>query len=152
LIEGTGENEGKILIRQRPDTGLLARMWELPHYEAADDLGMERDVMPTDTRHELQMERLRARWFREAGFDIVPQGWFMEAEHTFSHIHWTMQVFLCREDRLGADDRDNEAVYRWIDAAEVSQFAFPNVFLRILQQYNESLEKGEISNENRSVG
>ncbi|MVO99786.1 A/G-specific adenine glycosylase [Paenibacillus lutrae] len=31
LIEGEGENAGRILIRQRPQEGLLARMWELPH-------------------------------------------------------------------------------------------------------------------------
>ncbi len=33
FIEGTGENEGKWLIRQRPQEGLLARMWELPHVD-----------------------------------------------------------------------------------------------------------------------
>ena len=33
LIEGTGPNQGKVLIRQRPQEGLLARMWELPHTE-----------------------------------------------------------------------------------------------------------------------
>ncbi|MBV6717089.1 A/G-specific adenine glycosylase [Paenibacillus chitinolyticus] len=33
LIEGEGENAGRILIRQRPQEGLLARMWELPHVE-----------------------------------------------------------------------------------------------------------------------
>lgn len=31
LIEGSGEQAGRILVRQRPDQGLLARMWELPH-------------------------------------------------------------------------------------------------------------------------
>ncbi|MFS0726131.1 A/G-specific adenine glycosylase [Paenibacillus sp. 1P07SE] len=34
LIEGSGEQAGRILVRQRPDTGLLARMWELPHIHA----------------------------------------------------------------------------------------------------------------------
>ncbi|WP_103996523.1 A/G-specific adenine glycosylase [Paenibacillus sp. UNC499MF] len=33
LIEGEGENAGRILIRQRPQEGLLACMWELPHVE-----------------------------------------------------------------------------------------------------------------------
>ena len=33
FIEGTGEHAGKWLIRQRPQEGLLARMWELPHVE-----------------------------------------------------------------------------------------------------------------------
>lgn len=33
LIEGTGANAGRILVRQRPADGLLARLWELPHVQ-----------------------------------------------------------------------------------------------------------------------
>ena len=32
FVEGEDEHEGKFLIRRRPDEGLLAKMWELPHY------------------------------------------------------------------------------------------------------------------------
>ncbi|MFK7691501.1 A/G-specific adenine glycosylase [Paenibacillus sp. HJGM_3] len=31
FVEGTGAHSGRFLIRQRPQDGLLARMWELPH-------------------------------------------------------------------------------------------------------------------------
>ncbi|GGG24233.1 A/G-specific adenine glycosylase [Paenibacillus abyssi] len=31
IVEGAGEYAGKVLVRQRPETGLLASMWELPH-------------------------------------------------------------------------------------------------------------------------
>ncbi|MFC0330878.1 A/G-specific adenine glycosylase [Paenibacillus sepulcri] len=31
LVVGSGEHAGKILVRQRQGSGLLARMWELPH-------------------------------------------------------------------------------------------------------------------------
>ncbi|WP_397334025.1 A/G-specific adenine glycosylase [Paenibacillus sp. YN15] len=33
LVEGAGVNAGRILVRQRPADGLLARMWELPHVQ-----------------------------------------------------------------------------------------------------------------------
>ncbi|QYR22708.1 A/G-specific adenine glycosylase [Paenibacillus sp. sptzw28] len=33
LVVGTGEHAGKVLVRQRQESGLLARMWELPHVE-----------------------------------------------------------------------------------------------------------------------
>lgn len=33
VIEGTGPREGMLLIRRRPQQGLLAGMWELPHVE-----------------------------------------------------------------------------------------------------------------------
>ncbi|WP_020619677.1 A/G-specific adenine glycosylase [Paenibacillus daejeonensis] len=44
LIEGSGEQAGRILVRQRPDSGLLARMWELPHIlaEGAEQEGKTR--------------------------------------------------------------------------------------------------------------
>lgn len=35
IVEGTGVHEGKILIRKRPVSGLLAGMWELPHIEVS---------------------------------------------------------------------------------------------------------------------
>lgn len=31
IITGSGEHAGRILVRQRPESGLLAQMWELPH-------------------------------------------------------------------------------------------------------------------------
>jgi len=31
IVAGSGEHAGQVLVRQRPETGLLARMWELPH-------------------------------------------------------------------------------------------------------------------------
>jgi A/G-specific adenine glycosylase len=33
LVVGSGAHAGQLLIRQRPQDGLLARMWELPHAE-----------------------------------------------------------------------------------------------------------------------
>ncbi|MBM7567714.1 A/G-specific adenine glycosylase [Paenibacillus sacheonensis] len=39
LITGSGEHAGKLLVRQRPESGLLAQMWELPHVLAPDALG-----------------------------------------------------------------------------------------------------------------
>jgi A/G-specific adenine glycosylase len=38
LVEGTGANAGRILVRQRPADGLLARMWELPHVQLPEEL------------------------------------------------------------------------------------------------------------------
>ena len=55
LIEGSGIHAGKLLIRQRPQHGLLARMWELPHVEitampkklAMTPMGTDRAVIET---------------------------------------------------------------------------------------------------------
>lgn len=90
LIEGVGEHAGRILVRQRPATGLLARMWELPHVPAAPG-GVDGPVPD-----EPAMDWL-AGSLREEGIGLQPLGFLREAEHTFSHIHWNLRVYRCME-------------------------------------------------------
>ncbi len=104
--------EGRVLVRQRPETGLLARMWELPHCETAS------------TRE------LAAMLEADTGFKFEIGEWFMDAEHTFSHIHWTMRVYRV-EAPTGAPAFPPH--YRWASVRDLEQMAMPNVFLRILK-------------------
>lgn len=91
LIEGVGEHAGRILVRQRPATGLLARMWELPHVPASPS-GVDGPVPD-----EPAMDWL-AGSLREEGIGLKPLGFLREAEHTFSHIHWNLRVYRCMEE------------------------------------------------------
>ena len=64
----------------------------------------------------------------------------------FSHIRWEMKVYLCK---LGSDVLSNTLYaaanshqtdnnfYRWITLDERDQYPFPNVFLRIMEQYEQ---------------
>ncbi|QWU18195.1 A/G-specific adenine glycosylase [Paenibacillus sophorae] len=157
LVEGRGEHAGRVLIRQRPSSGLLARMWELPHWPAPEVLGAGA-ARPGDAA---AMDRLR-RSLAEAGIAARPEEHFMAAEHTFSHIHWTLQVYRCREEELPlpvaaearapyaaqrtsseapelfADESGQSAErteMRWIGRGDMAQYAFPNVFLKLLNAY-----------------
>ncbi|NJJ38202.1 A/G-specific adenine glycosylase [Paenibacillus apii] len=168
LVEGRGERAGRVLVRQRPSSGLLARMWELPHWPAPEALGAG-DARPGDAA---AMDRLR-RSLGEAGISARPEEHFMAAEHTFSHIHWTLQVYRCREETLplpvaaeargpyaaqrtaegatalspGASVEEPElfadeaghdgerAEMRWIGREDMAKYAFPNVFLKLLNAY-----------------
>ncbi|MFC0213417.1 A/G-specific adenine glycosylase [Paenibacillus chartarius] len=126
LIEGTGEQEGKVLIRQRPQEGLLARMWELPHGLAGDSAGQEDEALAIGELHEAM---------RRDGLSITQVQPYMSAEHTFSHIHWDMQVYRCRL-AAGGDLPDLLPYhYRWVGLAELEQYALPNVFVRIFRKY-----------------
>nr|WP_318249456.1 A/G-specific adenine glycosylase [Paenibacillus sp. alder61] len=87
LVEGVGEHAGRVLVRRRPASGLLARMWELPHIPAAADAG-EGAGLPDGPA----MDRLAAA-LAAAGFPAQPAGFVMNAEHTFSHIHWNLRVY-----------------------------------------------------------
>lgn len=59
-------------IRKRPDTGLLARMWELPAYECP--------LEPADLRTQLAQDG----WQVERLLSLRP------AKHIFTHIEWHM--------------------------------------------------------------
>lgn len=154
LIEGSGEHEGKLLVRRRPAEGLLAKMWELPHVMAP---GKESEW---EVPHEVCIGYLREELHAE-GLAVNPLEWFADTEHTFSHIHWNMRVYRSRiadsdgeyaqfpaqaqrlapamtETAASAESNDDEAegpFYRWMSREEMLQLAFPNVFLRIIGQY-----------------
>lgn len=180
LVEGRGERAGRVLIRQRPSSGLLARMWELPHWPAPENDGAGAGAARPEGA--AAMDRLR-RSLAEAGISARPEEHFMAAEHTFSHIHWTLQVYRCREERLplpmaaearapyaaqrtaveapaeasppalfpAADSADpgaapelfadeaghagERAEMRWIGREDMANYAFPNVFLKLLNAY-----------------
>ncbi|CAG7634971.1 Adenine DNA glycosylase [Paenibacillus solanacearum] len=133
LVEGDGEQAGRLLVRQRPQEGLLARMWELPHAMAPP----EASVVPVQDDPSLAQHVLAAH-LEEDNLAIGPASWYMQAEHTFSHIHWELDVYVCRLER-SALLPDHPALlpshYRWIGPEDMAQLAFPNVFLRILNTY-----------------
>lgn len=93
LIEGQDEHAGKVLIRQRPATGLLARMWELPHVLASD---AQKAGAGSELSESAAMERL-SHVLHNEGIDVQPTEMWNTAEHTFSHIQWYMRVFRCTE-------------------------------------------------------
>lgn len=93
IVLGSGANAGKVLVRRRPDTGLLAQMWELPHLLLAKDkAGLLDESMPKE-QQELA-ELLGILLHEETSLLIRPRRWFMDTDHVFSHIHWKMRVYL----------------------------------------------------------
>ncbi|MFD1956440.1 A/G-specific adenine glycosylase [Paenibacillus thailandensis] len=92
IVEGSGAHAGKVLVRRRPDKGLLAQMWEIPHLlvpEHGDDAALAEQL--SRTLHE------------ETGLLIRPKLALMDAEHVFSHIHWKMKIYAAD---LGAGSED----------------------------------------------
>ncbi|WP_431523656.1 A/G-specific adenine glycosylase [Paenibacillus pabuli] len=100
LVEGRGEHRGQVLVRQRPATGLLARMWELPHVLAAPAAAGNAAEPLAD---EPAMALLAGSLWAE-GFAARPEGLATHAEHVFSHIVWNLQVYKCTEQDQGSDE------------------------------------------------
>ncbi|GIP28080.1 adenine DNA glycosylase [Paenibacillus sp. J23TS9] len=139
LVEGSGEHAGKVLIRQRPQEGLLARMWELPHVQVPQSRSGR---LPDEPAMDILAGALL-----EEGITARPTGYMMDAEHTFSHIHWNLQVYSCREEELPLvaetkavytlehEVKDDGPIHRWILEEDMARYAFPNVFLKIIREY-----------------
>jgi len=84
LIEGSGAEAGRVLVRKRPDSGLLARMWELPHVLQPDG---------TADSDEARMAALGRALAGEARLLVRTREAWMQAEHVFSHIRWDVRVY-----------------------------------------------------------
>lgn len=106
LVCGVVVKNQRVLIRRRPDQGLLAGMWEFPNIEQSD----VRALLP----------ELRIEWERPLG----------KITHVFSHVKWTVNVYRgeaqSRQQPLTPD-------YRWIELKELSNYAFPRVFHKVRQ-------------------
>ncbi|GMK45257.1 adenine DNA glycosylase [Paenibacillus glycanilyticus] len=154
IISGTGANEGKILVRQRPETGLLAQMWELPHLLVPKEQEKIVDAAPeTDGSTAAAGEWLTRSMEEETGLLIRPERWFMDADHVFSHIHWKMRIYLAdlgalagaaaaaagsslaAETAAAYEAGGKQIEYRWIGPEDMDTLAFPNLFIRILREY-----------------
>ena len=103
------ERDGRILAVRRPETGLMAGLWELPggaielHDEAKDRV---HDVLSAAVG-------LRVR-------DIEPVG---RVEHLFTHRRLALEVFRCRADRGDRVRRDGFTAHRWLTPKTLLELA-----------------------------
>ncbi|MCD9024524.1 A/G-specific adenine glycosylase [Cohnella silvisoli] len=125
LIEGTGLNAGKLLVRQRPDTGLLARMWELPHIEVPDAASWD-----SLSSGRLSLEEALA----EDGVRIQATEQIIgDAQHIFTHLVWNIRVLaaIATEEAYLMD----RTAYRWVGPEDFESYVWPNVFRKLLTEY-----------------
>ena len=69
---------------------------------------------------------------------ISPLEWLMDIDHTFSHIRWQMKVYRATMGDINRQREGGDWVpfhYRWVGPDELEQYAFPNVFIRIMNQH-----------------
>ena len=94
---------GKVALRKRPDSGLLAGLWEYPNLpESLDEAG---------TLLALAQMGLSAKSIEPAG----------SAKHIFTHIEWDMKGYFA--DVAGENDD-----LIWTDADAFDAFALPTAF------------------------
>lgn len=117
--------EGKFLVRKRSAEGLLANLWEIPHFEWEGD-------NPEDS--------LKQSLYLEHGISVQLGEDTIAVQHTFSHLHWNITVFQGEWVRgTGAESGAYDEV-RWIRWDEIAGFPFPNVFLKCFEQWRNRID------------
>lgn len=94
------ERENAVLIRRRPEGGLLGGLWEFPGVDLSDGEDPE--------------DALRRGLKDSLGVDAVIMRSFGSYRHSYTHFQVHARAFECHWDGAGLNSRD-DAVIRWID-------------------------------------
>ena len=70
--------QNKVLVRQRPDRGLLAQLWEFPHFLQAESGAALEEALA------------------EMGVTLKGRRTGPRARHVFTHLIWEMTGYLCQ--------------------------------------------------------
>ncbi|MBC8543459.1 A/G-specific adenine glycosylase [Bianquea renquensis] len=109
--------KGEVLMTRRPDTGLLAGLWEFPGVEARTE------------------EEFEQRMGETYGLQIRPTRHLVNARHVFSHQVWQMQAYEARLERPAP----TLETMRWVGEEDLDAITIPAAFARIRQVVFEEL-------------
>lgn len=99
--------KGEVLIHQRPESGLLAYLWEFPNLEIEEDKSME-----------MQLHQFLQLDF---GLEVSVGKKVFHVEHVFSHLKWDVTVFSVEL----LSEREINSQARWVRPDEIHVYAFP---------------------------
>jgi A/G-specific adenine glycosylase len=103
--------DGAVLLRRRPDKGLLGGMLVLPSSEWLSD--------ELDPRKHLKQAPVKAK------FKALPG----VVSHTFTHFHLDLAVYAARIDGRKVSGED----FLWMDPADLDEAGLPTVMKKVVQ-------------------
>lgn len=116
--------QGKILIDQRPEEGLLGGLWEFP--------GGKQE--PGESLEECLVREVR----EEMDIGIRVQGPFLTIPHAYSHFRITLHSFQCQH--VCGEPKPKKAVdWKWVAPRDINSYAFPQANKKILDALLEYL-------------
>ena len=109
--------EGRIALRKRRETGLLAGLWEFPNVEGTLD------------------EAAAAEAVQSVG--LSPADWHsrLTAKHIFTHVEWHMTGYALTVQG------DGPAELVWADLPALRERSVPSAFARYYQEAEALLEE-----------
>lgn len=130
------DSTGGLLLQQRPDSGLLAKMWTFPlvevdeaHYHRLKETWQKSEPQQ-DLFAVAETEELPA----ELSSDVVWQKRHLgEITHIFSHLKWHVLLFYGRSGRKTLAENQ-----RWAQEKDFPKIVFPKAQLKLLSLLNEA--------------
>lgn len=107
-------DDGAILLRRRPESGLLGGMFEVPSSDWVSDGETDRPERTPESA-----APVTARW------RVLPGA----VQHTFSHFHLVLEIWRC-VDRTGAWPHGKDD-YLWVSRDDLGRAALPSVMRKV---------------------
>ncbi|MCE7792239.1 A/G-specific adenine glycosylase [Salipaludibacillus sp. CUR1] len=119
------END-RVLIERRPDTGLLAKLWQFPNIEAETDDLSDLNHLGESLGLTLEIEKKNIQ----------------EVKHVFSHVVWEMEVYKGFAKSVHNTELYNEsALKQFVATEDINYYPFPVSHQKIIDG---ALAKGEM--------
>ena len=116
-VVGIIEDGGRILIQKRPDTGLLAGLWEFPGGKMK--------------RGEGRLRALAREIREETGAEITAPRYLMKVDHSYTQFQVTLHAFRCV---LKTAPENGGARLRWVRRRDLKAYPFPSGSARIIRR------------------
>jgi len=107
----------RFLIQKRPDTGLLAGLWEFPGGK----------LKPGETAEQALRRELR----EELGVDLDDADYLTTVEHAYTQFRVTLHAYACRLHQRPKLNRDTR---RWVTLSGMRRFPFASGSVRIIRK------------------
>jgi A/G-specific adenine glycosylase len=111
------QRDGRYLIVQRPPTGLLGGLWQLPSAEICDGAS--------------HMRVLQAHLHELLGVRTAVEGPLGTVIHVFSHRRLRLHVYRCRMSGKPKQQAGGDGM-RWVTPRQFGQYAFASVDRKVL--------------------
>jgi A/G-specific adenine glycosylase len=119
------DKNGRILIHKRPETGLLANLWEFPNFEILSELKRGQADF---------LDQLKSNFDVDA--DLIEN--LGSIEHVFSHLKWYIQIY---SGKITSDVQETSRL-KLVSLDELESYAFPVSHQKMLQQFLEFNKEG----------
>ncbi len=122
IAVGVIHKNGKLLITQREETGLLGGLWEFPGGKMKDGESAE--------------SACRREILEETGLTVKIERFLTQVRHAYSHFKIEVDVFICDYIR-GEVQLKGSVDFRWVGIEELDRFPFPKAnhkFIPLLKQ------------------